>query len=126
MGRDHPVFGVGYNNFRALFPDYFTGTMEDRSAAWGTAHNVYLHHFAERGLVGVLALLAMLGAMWVRALKRARQRPDAWQLWAFSTVTAFLIMNMTEVALQVEILWMLVFFIWAWAEILFRQVEAQR
>ena len=126
MGMDHLWTGVGHNNYRALFPHYFIGVMEDGSRSWGTAHNLYLHHFAERGLLGLGALLLFLGAFWLRALRRALIRPDAWQLWGLATATAFLIMNLTEVALQVEMIWMLVFFVWIWAEAIFRQREAGR
>lgn len=116
IGRDHMVTGIGHNNFRSVLPRYLTTRFEDRRNTWGTAHNLYLHHFAERGLLGLAALLWLLWALWRRSLQRLKERPDAWNLWAFGTITAFLVMNMTEVALQVEIVWMLVFFIWTWAE----------
>lgn len=116
MGMDHPWTGVGLNNYRAAFHQYFSGTLDEGSKDWGTAHNLYLHHFAERGVIGVAALFLFLGAFWWRALERVRKSPDAWNLWALGSATAFLVMNGTEVALQVEIVWMLVFFIWMWAE----------
>ncbi|MFH2201520.1 MAG: O-antigen ligase family protein, partial [Elusimicrobiota bacterium] len=121
IGIDHPLTGVGHNNFRTVFENYHNGLLEGYAKNWGTAHNLYLHHFAERGLLGLTALLVFLGAFWLRALRRVRQAAEPWNLWAFGTATAFLFMNMTEVALQVEILWMLVFFVWIWAEVLHRR-----
>ena len=47
---------------------------------------------------------------------RARQAPTAWNLWAFGAVTAFAVMNLTESAFHSEILWMLVLFVWVWAQ----------
>jgi O-antigen ligase len=117
MGVDNFWTGVGHNNFREVFPQYAQLMMEDKTTTWGTAHNLYLHHFAERGIIGLTALCGFLGALWVRAFSRVRKNADAFNLWAFGATTAFLIMNLTEVAFQVEILWMLLFFIWVWAEI---------
>jgi len=117
MGRDHPWTGVGLNNYRVVLPQYLQTTFEDLNTTWGTAHNLYLHQFAERGILGLAALLWLLGAFWWRAYQRVKEKPEAWNLWAYGTATAFLFMNLTEVALQVEILWMLVFFVWIWAEV---------
>lgn len=112
MGRDHPLTGVGPNNYRAAFPSYFSGTLDGQARTWGTAHNLYLHQFAERGLIGLAALLALLGSLWAGALRRARARPDAWNLWALAAASGFLALNLTEVAFQTEVLWMLFFLIW--------------
>jgi len=124
IGVDHWTTGVGMNNFRAVLPSYLAAVFEDGTRTWGTAHNLFLHHFAERGLLGLSAVAWLLWRMWKRAFDRARERAQALQLWAFGTTTAFLLLNLTEVALQVEILWMLVFFIWAWAETEHRRAGA--
>jgi len=125
MGKDHLWTGVGLNNYRTALPQYLSATFTDGTRSWGTAHNLYLHQFAERGLIGVGALGLLLGAFWIRALQRARQDASAWNLWAFGMATAFLVMNVTEVALQTEILWMLVFFVWVWAEARHREKSRQ-
>ena len=54
--------------------------------------------------------------LWRRSYERARLNPDAFNLWALSSTAAFTVMNLTEVALQVEQVWMLFFLIWIWAE----------
>ncbi|MCX5796558.1 MAG: O-antigen ligase family protein [Elusimicrobia bacterium] len=123
MGKDHFWTGVGIGNFRAMLPHYLSAKFSDGTNSWGTAHNLYLHTFAERGVLGLCALVWLLGALWLRAWQRTRQEASPWNLWALGTATAFLVMNMTEEALQVEIVWMLVFFVWVWAEARHRQRE---
>lgn len=121
MGVDHIWTGVGPHGYRNQFPFYYNGDLQAVTNMLGNAHNLYLHQFAERGLIGLAALLALLAAYWRRALQRARSRPDAWNLWAFASANAFLVMNLTEVALQTEIIWMLVFLAWLLAESIHRK-----
>lgn len=112
MGRDHLWTGAGVNNYRALLPRYFTGTFEDFTHSWGTAHNLYLHHFAERGLAGLAALAWILGTMLLEAARAARRAPGFWTLWALGAVVAFLVFDLSEVALQTEVVWMLLWAVW--------------
>lgn len=116
MGADHLWTGVGVNNYRALLPNYHQGMFEDATLSWGTAHNLYLHHFAERGLLGLGALAFLLWTMLRRAYERVRTAPSFWSYWAWGATTAFLVMNLTEVALQTELVWLLVWTIWCAAE----------
>ncbi|MDE2292985.1 MAG: O-antigen ligase family protein [Elusimicrobia bacterium] len=116
MGLDHPWLGVGPNNYRDVLPRYVTMRFEDGSNSWGTAHDLYVHHFAERGLIGLAVTLWLLGVLLVGAWRRARRSPDPWQVWALGVAAAFPVMNLTEVALQVEMVWMLVWLVWLWAE----------
>ena len=115
MGRDHPWTGVGGGNFRAAFHAYHSGPLAGESD-WGDPHNLYLQTFAERGLAGLAALLALGVFAGLRAFRRAKEDPTALNLWAFGTVTAFGVMNMTESSFNTEVLWMLVLFVWTWAE----------
>lgn len=116
MGADHPWTGVGVNNYRALLPGYLTRTFEDSQRSWGTAHSLYFHHFAERGLAGSAALAWLLWVMLRRAWERAAKAPGLWTLWAWGAAVAFLVMNVTEVALQTELVWMLLWTLWLAAE----------
>lgn len=118
MGLDHPWFGVGVGGFRALLPSYVAaGTRFDGGeASFGTAHNLYLHHFAERGLTGVLALGWLLWAYLSRAARRARESSDPRRLFGLAAAACFVMMNVTEVALHVELVWMLALFVWTAAE----------
>jgi O-antigen ligase len=113
--KDHPWVGVGPGNYRTVFGRYFSGEF-DGERIWGSAHNLYVHQAAERGLLGLAALAAVLGTMTWRAWRRARRAPDAPNLWAFAACCAFLVMNMTEVAFQNEQVTSLMLLIWAYAE----------
>jgi putative inorganic carbon (HCO3(-)) transporter len=58
MVRDHPLQGVGANNFVAALPDYLTPRYD---FAWiYVVHNDYLLVFAELGVVGLLAYACFL------------------------------------------------------------------
>ncbi|MBI3298594.1 MAG: O-antigen ligase family protein [Elusimicrobia bacterium] len=118
IGLDHPVAGAGIGGYRVLLPSYVkSGTLFDgNERSWGTADNLYLHQFAERGFVGAAALAWLLFAYAAGALRRARRDPGALNLWSLGAAGAFLVMNLTEVAFQVELVWMLTLFVWTAAE----------
>jgi len=65
--RDHPVLGVGSNNYTAVLDDYTTG--EFRHEFLYTVHNRYLLIWSETGLLGLLIylwfLLAILWRGWL-------------------------------------------------------------
>lgn len=67
--RDHPIFGVGINNFSAVVRKYLT---PDFSAEWFYAiHNKYLLLWVEVGLPGLFAFVWFL----VATLRRS------WMVW---------------------------------------------
>ena len=113
--KDHPLFGVGPDNYGLVFNRYFHMRLEGETT-WGSAHNLYLHQLAERGLLGLLALAALLYALAARAHQRAQENPNAWNLLSWAAIAGFLAMNLTEVAFQSEQMATLVLFLWAWAE----------
>jgi O-antigen ligase len=90
--RMHPVFGIGNGNFSQLHEDEvqhwlvshgepYSDAMYARSSH---AHSVYLNTLAERGLVGVTSLLALLGAFAIsllRGIPRPRDPALHWLLW---------------------------------------------
>ncbi|MFI5360716.1 MAG: O-antigen ligase family protein, partial [Elusimicrobiota bacterium] len=112
MFRDHPATGVGLGQYRALFDRY--SPPYEGQAHWGTAHNIYLHQLAERGLVGFAALMVLLGALLLRSWRAGRSSGGAAALWAAAAVPAFLVMNGTETALQTEQFATLFLLLWAW------------
>jgi O-antigen ligase len=63
MMGDHPVAGVGMGGFQALSPT----AQLDRDARW--AHNSFLQHGGEAGLLGLLLLVLLF--LWGFALLRA-------------------------------------------------------
>jgi hypothetical protein len=60
MLRAHPLVGVGPGNFTPAYPDF---ALAPWYASRGHAHNFYLHIAAEAGALGLLAYLALLGAL---------------------------------------------------------------
>jgi len=98
--RAHPVVGIGPGNFGVGLERYGPQI----SWLWdyiGSAHNLYIHMAAETGAIGLGALLAFLGAVFlvlVRSARRARAAAAAGALpaddaalrrtlaWSFGTV----------------------------------------
>lgn len=60
--EDHPVRGVGSNNYAIAMLPYIT-TAEFKGTFFYTVHNKYLLVFAETGAGGLLAFIAFLGAI---------------------------------------------------------------
>lgn len=113
MFRDHPLTGVGPGHYGTLFTQYFQGALDNESV-WSSAHNLFFHQLAERGLIGAAGLIAALGTLAFGAWRGARLGTGARSLWAASALAAFLVMNLTEVAFQNEQVTTLVLFLWAW------------
>jgi len=79
-GQDHPIAGVGLNNFRVVAPKYVRkpGTLHfvDLIAEKPhVVHNMYLQMFTETGIVGLGLFLFFLGAC-MRAASKAAKRFD--------------------------------------------------
>jgi O-antigen ligase len=74
MWRDHPLLGVGFGNYQAVYARY---ALPKWRMALGHAHNYYLNIAAETGLIGLLAYLMLWGAaFWqtIQASLRAQGR----------------------------------------------------
>ena len=120
MFLDRPWAGVGPGGFHRLFPAYHPAPL-DNEFTWASAHNLYLHQFAERGLIGAAALLALLATMSARAVRAARGTPDARALWAAGAVCSFLILSLTETSFQNEQFSTLLILVWTWGTASLRQ-----
>jgi O-antigen ligase len=78
MAGDHPIAGVGLNDFQIEAKNY---TREPGSLEFvrlivdepHVAHNLYLQQLAETGIVGLVLLLAAVGACLAAALRAAQQ-----------------------------------------------------
>ncbi len=112
MAKDRPLLGVGPSNYWTEFPRYHPEPVEGHENA-GNVHDIYLQHLAERGLLGLAALLLLFAWLWSRALADELARADAWSLWSLSAATAFLVMNLTESSWQVATTWHAFAFLWA-------------
>lgn len=100
--RDHPWTGVGPGHYRTVFASYSSGVVLDGERDWGSAHNIFIHQAAERGLVGLLALGLVCAVIGVQAWRGWRARRDDWSLWILAVSAAFFVMNLTETAFQTE------------------------
>ncbi|HXS99795.1 MAG TPA: O-antigen ligase family protein [Elusimicrobiota bacterium] len=101
MFRDHPATGVGPSGYHRYFSTYHPGIL-DGETDWGSAHNLYLHQLAERGILGAAALLLLLATLSWRCTRAALRSTDARALWSSASIAAFLVMCMTETSFQNE------------------------
>jgi O-antigen ligase len=95
--KDHPVAGVGLNNFRDVAPDYARqpGELEEvhiLAEQPRYVHNTYLQLLAENGLVGLLLylgfVLGCLRAMWVAARRFKASRNTSLEILARAALVA--------------------------------------
>jgi len=77
MIRDRPVAGVGLGNFQVVEPSYASGTINLPNVELivdtpKVVHNTYLHVFAELGLVGFAAFMALIVGSLTLAVRSIR------------------------------------------------------
>ncbi|MGD9641733.1 MAG: O-antigen ligase family protein [Elusimicrobiales bacterium] len=97
--KDYPVFGVGPANVKKVFPEYHPPPFpEDK--LWGSLHNLYIHQTAERGFIGLAALLALFAAMLYTAYRNYRGTQSPHTLWGLIIMPAWFTMNITEITFQ--------------------------
>ncbi len=113
MFLDRPWTGVGPGGFHRRFTSYHAGPL-DGELSWGSAHSLYFHQLAERGVAGAAALLVLLATLAARAVRASRTTPDARALWAAGTVCALLVLSLTETSFQNEQFSTLLLLVWAW------------
>ncbi|OIO01748.1 MAG: hypothetical protein AUJ51_07490 [Elusimicrobia bacterium CG1_02_56_21] len=99
MLKAHPVFGVGPDNVKKVFKK-FQPVQIGYFETWGSLHNLYIHQAAERGILGLGALLFLFGSMAAFALKRFRAARSPYTLWALCVLPAYYMMNLTEISFQ--------------------------
>jgi len=73
IGR-HPIFGTGTGSFNRVYNDRAAA---ENQALTANPHNEYLMIGVQTGIVGVAALLALLGALWFHAARLPLA--DAWR-----------------------------------------------
>lgn len=57
--REHPLFGIGWNTFFLVYPDY-NYYIQGPNVLMYHAHNLYLNVLAESGIPGLISFLAVL------------------------------------------------------------------
>lgn len=73
MFLDHPIIGVGRENYPSYQLEYLAGTSLAKSARGIPPHNLYLEVAAEHGLLGIIVVGGLL-LVTLRALFEARRR----------------------------------------------------
>ena len=73
MFADHPLLGVGRENYPLYQLEYISGTGFARVAKGIPPHNLYLEVAAEHGALGIVVFGGLIVAAWV-ALMDARRR----------------------------------------------------
>ncbi|MFI5349485.1 MAG: O-antigen ligase family protein [Elusimicrobiota bacterium] len=121
--RDHPLTGAGPGGYRRLFPLYHPEAI-DRQTSWASAHNLYLHQLAERGVLGGAVLFVLCALMIARPVRAARRGGGTSALWTAGAVAAFLVMSLTETSFQNEQFGALLMLIWAWGTAILRAPDA--
>jgi putative inorganic carbon (hco3(-)) transporter len=98
MWADHPLIGVGPDNFEVRYPEYAEAIGLDPRPQRRSAHNLYLESLAETGLLGALPFFTLLGLALVGGW-RARSRLSGGDALLgeglFAALLAFLICAMT-------------------------------
>lgn len=99
MLKAHPVVGVGPDNVKKVFTRFHPGPV-GYEGIWGSLHNLYIHQAAERGLLGLGALLLLFWTMFRFALERFRKARSPYALWALCALPVYYVMNLTEISFQ--------------------------
>jgi putative inorganic carbon (HCO3(-)) transporter len=98
MWTDHPLIGVGPDNFEIRYLGYSAAIGIDPRPEQRGAHNLYLESLAETGLLGTLAFFGVLGlaltSAW-RARSRLQGRDALLGEGLFIALGAFLICALT-------------------------------
>jgi len=75
MARYHPLLGVGFGNYEAVYPAY---ALINWPYPLGHAHNIYLNTLAETGIIGVVAYLGFwISVVWFTW--RITRQTTSWQ-----------------------------------------------
>jgi len=93
------VLGVGPDNIKRVFKKFHPEPFPEEGI-YGTLNNLYVHQAAERGILGLAALLLLFASMFLFALKRFRAAKSPYALWAVCALPAFYVVNLTEISFQ--------------------------
>ncbi|HNW60097.1 MAG TPA: O-antigen ligase family protein [bacterium] len=95
--NDHPVIGVGVNNYDSYIRQYWH--IEDPFTKIAVVHNNYLLILAEMGVIGFGAFLWLLAALLVRTVKAMQCRVKFFREVAvglFASVVCFLLASLAD------------------------------
>lgn len=117
MFLDHPLFGVGLTDIKAITADYYQAAGFASLERKYAAHNIYLQTLADSGIVGLVGLVALLtgsflaGRLIVRSAKANGKAYQAqlgygWQVLVIAVVLAGLMQNNLRDSEHVMALWL--------------------
>jgi O-antigen ligase len=109
MIRDHPIFGVGLDNFLYAYPQYI------KPDAWrepnlSHPHNIILDFWVRLGFAGVGVLAWMVVAFYRRGLKASKGNAPALAIGLMASMTAALAHGAIDAAyfyVDLAFVWML-------------------
>jgi O-Antigen ligase len=96
MLRDHPLLGVGPDNFRVRFADY-SGIAESHIGTH--AHSLYLESLADTGVLGFVGLVCVLVGIVRVGFARLAARQDAdwvWHAALFASLVSWLVHGLLD------------------------------
>jgi len=92
--QDHPLSGVGLNNYTFFMPQYDRASFE----AWrgpAVVHNVFLLIFAETGLIGLVAFLWFLASLLIQAWRLvSRALNDTLWMTGVGILSAYIVLTL--------------------------------
>ena len=89
MFVDHPIFGVGVENYPVFYQSYSRKLGLDARIEERQAHNLYLQIAAETGLAGILVFGWLLVSMMKGMLKAIKDLKNAGNIWYSDLILSF-------------------------------------
>ena len=89
MFVDHPIFGVGVENYPVFYQSYSRKLGLDSRIEERQAHNLYLQIAAETGLAGILVFGWLLVSMMKGMLSAIKDLKDAGIMWYSDLILSF-------------------------------------
>ncbi|MDX2217610.1 MAG: O-antigen ligase family protein [Burkholderiales bacterium] len=104
--RAHPVFGIGMDNFSRISTDQYRKWTAEQGRSWDPArdflaphaHSLYFDTLAERGMLGVVAVLLFFIA-WIASLARGFFRMTERHEWVAWTAAALALLTTSFIGL---------------------------
>lgn len=118
--KDHPLFGIGFGNFKEFYQSY----LKIPSAVFNHAHNDFLNLAVNAGIIGFLAFVflwvVLLRNLWRRFKKKEKGYSKALILGGVLTIFAFLLASQFQCYYTDAEDNMILFFVLGLSEVIYR------